>query len=489
MYKKLISILLAITIFICNSSLFAQNIDYKPAISFGYNYYTLGKTNEENFIKSLKQDMYENFKDVPLSPNGFYNKYSNKISSHGFTENVYLAAEAYNDFLYYNFYPQKSPYWKWTAFEADGEASEDDVLLILQKHRELSKEILKLLKQNPRYKMERESKITISSLAILLMIAEGYAFWEGPLFAGAATGATKAASIGAKVKKGGIFLTAMGVDIWATDYLAYHMRTLEGAKESMDDVDIWKAGIFDNIKDRNMLKSQIESKKIQICSEAEENLKNVLENNLEVLDKKGIDKWQPIVRFCNGNKRIIKDKQFRQNLGQYLISAYKHNIEYPEDAIQSAREEMVAIYHALLFVKAELLNKNDPLRYDRAFIDIVTAYKIARITITDGRLQSILKEAQELSQTDILFKKGLSEKDLTEKIIPITSKINKSLSESYETEYSTARSMPSLLPRAQVNYIAQKISIHNQKTDKANQEKMEKFWNDYAKQQKWQAFK
>ncbi|MBQ3933857.1 MAG: hypothetical protein II726_01555, partial [Elusimicrobiaceae bacterium] len=272
MYKKLISYLLTVAILLSgNSLLFAQQIDYKPALSFEYDYFTLGKTNENDFVAKLKQDMYDNLYDSTSGPSNPYSKRESNVQ------------KAYNNFLYYSMYPKKSPYWKYTAFEPDGVASEDDVLLILQKHKELSKEIEKLLKQNPEYKNKLANKRTLMVSGGFVLAALSVALWEiipaaavaAPATAGEAVSTAAKVGFGMKMAKAAKFLTVLGIDVASTDWMAYKIRTLEGIKENINDVDIYKSAIIENINERNLLKSQIENYQIQICSEAVENFNNM----------------------------------------------------------------------------------------------------------------------------------------------------------------------------------------------------------------------
>ncbi len=444
--------------------LFSQQINYKPNLSFEYDYFTLGKTNENQFTDKLKRNMQENPFDSSSAPSNPYSKGESAIQ------------KAYNNFLYYSRYPQQSPYWKYTAFEPDGTATEDDVLLILQKHKEVSKEIENLLKQNPEYKRKLTNKRTIFITGGLMLSAMSFALWE-LIPIGAAAGDTAAATaalsktgFGVKMAKAAKFLTIFGIDVLSTDYIAYSLRTLEGINENINDVDIYKSAMINNVENRNILKSQIENLKIQICSEAVENYNNLrtayIVTNGRAPVTNEMRKWEPIAHFCNGSKRQIKEKQFRLDLGQYLLFAYSKT-EAPEENIEYARQEMVAIYHALLFIKEELSDTTDRLRFDRAFLDIVTTYKIAQITINNISFFAD-KEQVTMSQADLLQGKGLTSEDLEESYL-----------ESYSSTYW---SYPLLLPRAQLDYIVQKMDIAKQKEQLKMDEKWEKSWNDYMKQ-------
>lgn len=471
--KNLSIFLSALMLFNMPAQLFAQNINYKPALSFEYDYFTLGKTDEEEFTNKLIQDIEDNFYDDILAlqnpPDYYYPNYNNNNLS---------PEKAYNEFLYYSQYPQESPYWKWTAFEPGQGATENDVLLILKKHQELSKEILHLLKQSTRYKRDNATKWTLIVFGGVILAAESYVLWATIPAISAELAAYGIPAKGAKIAT---TIGAFAYDIWSNDYVAYRLRNLDGIKVQVDDADIYRSTTIKSMKKRNMLKSQIESAQIQICSEAEENYRSMktayVATNGKAPVVEEMKKWEPIVKFCNGNKRIIKDKQFRQDLGQYLIMAYS-KLDNPDGHIEYAREEMVGIYHALLFIKAELQDENDPLRFDRAMLDIITTYKLAYITFTDGRIIKIFSKPEITTHTDRLKTKGLNDEDLNIEVDYQTS-----LEEKLEFNSSpNILSYPSLMSRSQINYIVQKMDIYNQKEQKRIDEEWERSWNQYMKE-------
>ncbi len=442
-----------------HAEVFAQQVNYKSSFSFEYDNFTLGETDENKFIAQLKQDIADNPFDVSSVPSNPYSKNESSIQ------------KAYSNFLYYSISPQESPYWKWTAFEPDEIANEDDVLLILQKHKEISQEIEKLLKQNPEYKHKLADKRAIFATGGLMLSAMSFALWEIVPVGIAAGNAAATVGFGTKIIKAAKFLTIFGIDILSTDYIAFSLRNLEGIKENINDVDIYKSSLINNVEDRNILKSQIESKEIQICAEAIENFNNMrtayaaTNGRAPIINE--MRKWEPIVHFCNGSKRDIGNKHFRINLGQYLLFAY-NKTEAPEENIEYARQEMVALYHALLFIKEELSDETDRLRFDRAFLDIITTYKIAQITIRNISFFGD-KEPTIMFHTNLLQEKGLTEEDLNEN--------------DFESYYLTYLSYPLLLPRTKLNYIVQRINIEKQKRQLEMDKKWEKSWNNYMKQQ------
>ncbi len=178
---------------------------------------------------------------------------------------------------------------------SDDEASENDVLLILLKHKQISEEILKLFKENPRYKRERADRITLVTMGTLILALESWALWE------------VAAAL--PVSKWISTPVLLGLDILGSDYIAYNLRNLEEAKRYLNDVDIQLA-TFDNIKNRNMLKSQIESNKISICNKAKETAADLekayiaTNGRLSYETKNEMAKWEKIASFCNNDQSV-----------------------------------------------------------------------------------------------------------------------------------------------------------------------------------------
>ncbi len=481
MFKKVISMILTVALIAGNcSAIFAQSvgkIKYKPAFSFTYDFFTLGETNESLFLEKLKADMDDNQDEDSFEPIDMQN---NIIKDADPLNNRFMQykpiAKAYNDFMYYNAYPEQSPYWKWTALVPDEETSEDDVLLILLKHKQLSEEILKLFKENPRYKREKADQITLVTMGTLILALESWALWE------------VAAAL--PVSKWISTPVLFGLDILSSDYIAYNLRNLEEAKRYLDDIDI-QLSTFDNMKERNLLKSQIESKKIYICNQARENAEKWKNMPLQVGD--GVrtgeerEKWNRIVDFCDKNKEVFDTKNVRLEIGKYLQQEY-NKLSYPKQRVEYVRKEMLHIYYALLFIREELKDKSDKLRFDRALLDIATTYKIVKIEFKDGRIISWNKPPEFVSQMDILQGNGLDEEDF------ITTneegeEVYTDLGGELATKIMPNRSYPSLLNRAQLNYIVQKVDIDRQKKDFAAAQKMENFWNEQSKINRWEAFK
>lgn len=494
MYKKAISCLLALTMFVYNSSfVFAAEteLEYKPAKSFEYDYFTTGRTNEDEFVAKLKQDMYDNYIDIPQEPERFQAELTN--NEEGVLHKHSNVKKAYNDLLYYNYLPEESPYWKWTAFVPDNEATEEDVLLILQKHKEISEEISKLFKKDPKYQRERQDKITLWVAGGFALALMSFYLWELiPVAGGTAGGGaaaaktvTTAGAVGAKLWGFSKAFFVLAVDILSTDQVAYTVRNLKGIKEYMDHIDIYVATTIENIEDRNMLKSQIESNEIQICDEAEQKYQEYMlkiytyDNNKEE-DFQELDNWKVVRKFCKGNNKIFKDKNARLKIGKYLLSAYQ-KFDLPQEYIEYARTEMLRIYYALLFIKEELLDKSDRLRFDRATIDIITAYKVANITITDGRLIKLFADSENKTQLDILKDKGITDDHLNEKVDNGRNTLGGKLASSYSTAYS----YPSLLPRSQLNFLVQQIDMHYnipyEEDLRIKDEEWQRSWNEYMR--------
>ena len=298
--RKIICLVLSFIMLITGSPIsFAQEITkeikYMPAISFNYEFFTIDdggkiipgqgkysrktiKTDrelnpEEEFIAKLIADMDDNQDEDPVKPNSlktksiprstqdrvdrvdYFGQKNNRFNSY----NPQLISnkpvlKAYNDFMHYNFYPTESPYWKWTAFVPDNEASEEDVLLILDKHKQLTEEILDLFETEEEYRKDKLSRNLTIAIGIIVLVLVGYFLWEvAPLI-----GVSKWISMP----------VLFGLDILFSDYIAYKLRTLDNSKDGVDDVEI-KISMLGNMEKRNMLKSQIESEHVAICEKAE----------------------------------------------------------------------------------------------------------------------------------------------------------------------------------------------------------------------------
>lgn len=478
-FKKSVSVFLSFVLLTGSSLSFAQEeteeITYKPASSFSYEYFTLGKTNEVNFIKKLAKDMEEHYYDNEQEPSAFQDEIiiddEDPIKSKFKRYN--RVAKAYNDFMYYNTVPEESPYWKWTALVPDDNVSAEETLLILEKHQQITQEIIKLFKQNPRYKREREAKRTIIGLGGFTFLMSSWALW---------TGISGLPILGKWYSSTAI----MGLEIFLDDYAIYGIRNLQGMKEWLNDIDIQIAEL-DNLEERNILKSQIESRNIAICENAKKEHEICsAKRGIMPIDEDECEKWWSIVKFCNYNK-APDNKNIRLELGKYLHHEYQ-KMDAAEYRIKYARKEMLRIYYALLFIREELKDTNDRLRFDRAFIDLITAYKIANVTISSGRLVDFFSSPQILMQTEILEDKAGHKNDFIG-YDENGNKIYTQLGYDLTDKSDTLRSYPSLLSRSQVNYIVQKIDIRNQKTDKEGNDKMERFWNEQYKQNRWEASK
>ncbi len=114
MFKKIISMILTVALIAGNCSvIFAQSvgkIKYKPAKSFTYDFFELGKTNKPIFLKKLKTDMDENKDEDSVEPIDMQDKAINGADPLNNRLIQYKpVARAYNDFMYYNAYPKQSP--------------------------------------------------------------------------------------------------------------------------------------------------------------------------------------------------------------------------------------------------------------------------------------------------------------------------------------------------------------------------------------------
>lgn len=461
MFKKIISMILTVALIAGNcSAIFAQSvgkIKYKPAKSFTYDFFTLGETNESLFLEKLKADMDDNQDEDSFEP---VDMQDNIIKDADPLNNRFMQykpiAKAYNDFMYYNAYPEQSPYWKWTALVPDEETSEDDVLLILLKHKQLTEEILKLFKENEEYKEEIRDTAFMFLFGTAVLVLESVLLWKLlPLL---------------RIPKLISMPILFVLDILLNDQIAYSLRNVGDMKEELDDINIQFA-TFKNTKQRNMFKSHIESKKIDICNQARVNAEKWKNMPLQVGDgvKTGEEreKWNKIVKFCDKNKGAFDDKDFRLLIGQYLQQEY-NKLLYSKERVKYIRKEMLHIYYALLFIREELKDKSDKLRFDRALLDIATTYKIVKIEFKDGRIISWNKPPEEVLQMDLLERKGLDETDFVT-YNENSEEVYTDLGNEFIDKIMTNRSYPSLLNRAQLNYIVQKIDIQRQKNKRIKQ--------------------
>lgn len=390
--------------------IFAQEISFKPAISFEYDYYVAGKTDKDAFIKQLQANLEQDYENIAKADKHFRSELmdwqgrkpslEDYYNAYGTTEKV---KEAYNDFLYFNIYPKESPYYIFTALKEDTDTSKTfraeagDVLHILEEYDNVRQDIAELLRKNPNYIQERNEKLLRKAPSIIALTVLGLLNWE---ITGAVS-AIKTPVVAGKLAKIGLFVALIAADIWITDYVAREAERLDTRLgDLVEHVGFYKI-IINAAADTNLFKAA--QQRDGADYEAKKLLKDTrfyrwfsrfeLGYRIQSLDEE-IENAQAIVDFYDKGK-IEHTPAFHKLIGETLIMAYGTNkTGIPEitnankDAVLEqiykqnsyamdlVRQEMLRTYYALRFIRAELSNINDPLRYDRAIIDLATTYKI-----------------------------------------------------------------------------------------------------------------
>ncbi len=349
--------------------------DYKPAMSFEYDYYEVGKISPKKFIEILEDDLlnYEDYNDPESVP-----PVSRNLE--GTPDHL---RQSYNDFLYYNIYPEESPLWNYTGLipEKNGTA-EVDVLRILDYHLSVSEEISELFAQNPEYKKERREKHIRLIPVYIILLATFYISWEVapelvtsliPYFAttGKVAGILKAITS---------FAVMIAFDALVSDQVAWHLtQSSERLKYLYQSVGSYRNSAIKVSRKTDLLRSVKETEYERIDKE----LKQLLKGS-----------WHPM---ASGDPLLLKryfkkgygkiDPTFRPHLKKILGEFLYDLFDGDEILINEyLRKELLRTYYALEFIRDELKNTDDPLRYDRAIIDLATTYKIQNIQIVDGRI-------------------------------------------------------------------------------------------------------
>ena len=166
------------------------------------------------------------------------------------------------------------------------------------------------------------------------------------------------------------------------------------------------------------------------------------------------------------------------------------------------RQELLRNYYALRFIRAELSNIKDPLRFDRAVIDLATTYKVMFVQSIDNRL---IKRRDQSSATlfpdafgnsrgvehEIFYEEnpyyeefegidylaphvmdnipyqGLNQKMYMQHELSSSREIPTDIGFDVLGATSTSNTYPTLLSRAQVNFLVQYISINDREREKA----------------------
>lgn len=511
--RKIISyILLFVMTFLTPVQSFSQGVAYKRAADFNYDIYASGETNKEQFIMNLEADLNTielNYKTDSDFRHDLFKAHPSKqeyYHAYGTREKL---KEAYNDFLYFNMYPEKSPYWKLTSLDTDSDIQDGqykqygealNVLHILDYYEHLTKDIARLSSQNPVYKEEQAEKWLRKSPTILILTfltALNFIITDG-LMAG-----VTAPAVVAKLAKAGIFVSLMGLDIFVTDLVAYKSDVLSKRLNYLvNSTGFYKQIMIQKPDSTNMFKP-LQDQQALIDTPLDAKAKKILKKtwfyrqlrkfspnyrNAE-LDKE-IDNAKSVVDFFE-KRKITNSPEFRYILAGILKEAV-NNDEY---TIQLMRQEMLRLYYALRFVRAELADITDPLRYNRAMIDLATIYKVMYIQILDNRITSLGKQPEYKQFSEMLEKtKGVNhsvfatpskiekvktgniQKDLAYMAVQYGREDETKIGADLNASVSTYDSYPTLLPRAEVNYLVQIIDIEEKdEQKKINEERLAKY--------------
>ena len=183
--KKFISLILIFTMLISNPlQVLAQKVTFKPAITFEYEYYQPGRSDE--YKAQFEEKLRENLKheeEIVTAANTNYRADNLDYAGHSPKALDYYRAygtidkvkEAYNDFLWFNSFPTQSPYYIDTALKTDKDTSkafreeESDILYILNRYETVTEDIRALLKDNPA-RREEMAKMLIRKAPTIILI-------------------------------------------------------------------------------------------------------------------------------------------------------------------------------------------------------------------------------------------------------------------------------------------------------------------------------
>lgn len=552
--KKLISLILIFTMLISNPfQVLAQEITFKPAITFEYEYYEPGRDEEykAEFKEKLRANLDNDYESATQADTS-YRKDDIKYEGSKPTQLDYYNAygtldkvkEAYNDFLYFNAYPKQSPYYIDTALKTDKDTSkafreeESDILYILNRYETVTEDIKSLLKNNPaRDKDVTEMVVRKLPTIILLTIL---AFCSIEIYAGSSATAEaiaympynagmaslRSAKITSFLAKLGLFSTLTIADIWLTDYVAKESEKIDKRLgELVESVGFYRV-MSDSVGDITLFSTA------KYSGEADAEAKQTLRDtrfyryfkfwkswfNPGELDKK-IAEAKIISEFYD-NGQIKHTPENHKLIAGTLIMAYGKNqkgipeltdenkdmvleLVYNQNqyAMDQVRQELLRNYYALRFIRAELSNINDPLRYDRAIIDLATTYKVMFVQSIDNRAikgndqskQTLFPDAlsnsrgieretfyqenphyQEYEGIDYMAPhvmdniqyQGYNQRRYLEHELSNSREIPTDIGYDLFNGISSEDSYPTLLSRAQVNFIVQHISINERENEK-----------------------
>ncbi len=455
--KKFISCFLAFVLLLSNTpiQIFAQDLGYKPAMSFEYDSYEVGKVRPRDFISNLEDDLL-NGEDV-------WNPKSVAPVSRNLEGKPEHLRQSYNNFLYYNISPEESPLWNKTALIPDGEATQEDVLGILDMYSNLSWLVTRKLKQNPKYKKERLEKSVRLIPSILMEIALFLIIWEDVapnIFAEIAATHFRYK----KIVKAAATIALMAGDIFVSDQVAWEMiQSDERLVNLFQSVGSYKSTAIDVSIKTDLLKPVKQTEYDRI----EKELKNMTQQD------KPYNKGDYLLLkryFKKGYSKI--DVMYRPRL-KLILGKFLYDLFDGDEVLinEYFRKELLRTYYALEFIKDELSNKEDPLRYDRAVIDLATTYKIQSIQILDNRTGRRGERNQVRSFADNLQYLQNKKADLkgnsvnSELFNYINQEFEKQVGSELDTQTSVMTTYPTMLTRAEVNYLVQLMDMHQKKRD------------------------
>ena len=394
--KKFIScfLIFALSLSISPVQIFAQNLGYKPAVTFEYDNYQLGKTNTKQFIANLEDDIISNARE------GYWDPQTKPwLGDDKFGTPEHLA-QSYNAFLYYNIHPEKDDYlWNYTGLVPGNGTSEVDVLRILDYHLTLSEEVAELFAQNPEYKQHRTMKRIKMIPVYILLLAMAYVSWSIAPEALSVTIPCTAMTVTIPKWVSVIFL--LSADVLLTDEVAWGMeKSSEHLFQIVDSYDNSTIKILYSKADPIMAPYRRLTNK----PDGTDLMKPVIETEMENIErvfKKKYPRTKWYDPLASGDGQLLKkyfkygyrgiNPTFRPRvkkiLGEFLYDLFDGDEELINEYF---RKEMLRTYYALEFIKDELdKNNNDPLKYERAMIDLATTYKVQNIQVVDGRMRKI----------------------------------------------------------------------------------------------------
>ena len=374
--KKIISYLLIFVISLTTSPIrvFAQEQGYRPASSFEYEFYEVGQISPKMFISKLEDDLlnYEDYWDPDSVP-----PVSRKLEG-----NPEHLRQSYNDFMYYNIHPEESPYWSYTGLIPGNGTAAVDVLRILDKHHTLSEQISEEFQKSKKFKHERLVKNIRLIPVYLILIALFLFLWEFLL--PEITSIAAIASCGkavAVIIKAAAGIAILAADIYLSDQVTHYMYERDPRLVSaFEYVSSYRNSAIKVSLKTDLLKSVKETE----YDEIQDRLKQ-MSNNRKWWELPSNEELM-LKRYFKRGYASIDDylkMDVKRTLGKFLYDLFDGDEVLINEYF---RKEMLRTYYALEFILDELKNEDDPLRYERAMIDLATTYKIQNIQVIDGRV-------------------------------------------------------------------------------------------------------